>query len=92
MNQHQIEILGQKFLIKTDATREQVEEVSALVKKVSDDIHAKSPHLATGQVAILTALNIAEQSLKEKKRLTDAIEDWRKRLVRWVQKVGRGGL
>lgn len=57
-------IYGQEYTIKGDESREYVETVARYVDKKMRQISQKSPHLTLPKVAVLTALNIADELYK----------------------------
>ena len=55
----EVEILGQRMLLKADDDSRQVERLAAYVKRKVDEVSAHGP-VSSSKVAILAALNIAE--------------------------------
>ena len=67
----EIKVLGKTFTVKTDAEEAHIQEVARYVNDKIDEILKKTRTVSSLNVAILTALNIADDFLKEKeKRLT----------------------
>lgn len=67
----EIKVFGQTYTVKTDAEEDHIQEVARHVNQKMDEILKKTRSVSTLNVAILTALNIADDLLKEKeKRIT----------------------
>jgi cell division protein ZapA len=67
----EIKVFGQIFTVKTDSEEAHIQEVARYVNEKMDDIVKRTRSVSSLNVAILTALNIADDFLKEKeKRLT----------------------
>lgn len=60
-NSVEVCIEGQRYTIKSGLAREQVESLAGHVDTVISDIRKKAPVMAPSRVAILAALNIAEE-------------------------------
>jgi cell division protein ZapA len=67
----EIKVFGQTYTVKTDAEEEHVKEIARYVNEKMEEVLKKTKSVSTMNVAILTALNIADDLLKEKeKRIT----------------------
>jgi cell division protein ZapA len=67
----EIKVFGQTYTIKTDAEEDYIQEVAKYVNEKMEEVLKKTKSVSTLNVAILTALNIADDLLKEKeKRIT----------------------
>jgi cell division protein ZapA len=64
----QIMVFGQTFSVKTDADEDHIQTVAQYVNEKMDEVLKKTRSVSTLNVAILTALNIADDLLKEKER------------------------
>lgn len=73
-------ILNQKFTLKTESDEKRVKAVADYVNKKMHEIVSSNKATATANVAILTALNIADDlfSLKERRRTQTS---------QWMEKV-----
>jgi len=66
----EIKVFGQTYTVKTDAEENHIQEVARYVNEKVDEVLKKTKSVSTLNVAILTALNIADDLLREKaKRL-----------------------
>ncbi|MGQ9647454.1 MAG: cell division protein ZapA [Thermodesulfobacteriota bacterium] len=64
----EIKVFGQTFSVKTDSDVDHIEAVARYVNEKIDEVLKKTRSVSTLNVAILTALNIADDLLKEKER------------------------
>jgi cell division protein ZapA len=64
----EIKVLGQTFTVKTDAGESHIQEVVQYVNEKIDEILTKTKSVSSLNVAILAALNIAEDLLKEREK------------------------
>ncbi len=62
----EIKVFGQTYTVKTDAEESHIQEVAKYVNEKMDEVLKKTRSVSTLNVAILTALNIADDLLKEK--------------------------
>lgn len=68
-----VKIYGQEYAIVSDDDREHIQKVANLVDDQMKDIAAKNKKLSTAMVAVLTALNLADEWLKEREK-TELLE------------------
>jgi len=67
----EIKVFGQTYTVKTDAEENYIQEVAKHVNEKMEEVLRKTKSVSTLNVAILTALNIADDLLKEReKRIT----------------------
>src|SRR3989304_10510112 len=64
----EIKVFGQTYTVKTDAEEEHVKEIARYVNEKMDEVLKKTKSVSTLNVAILTALNIADDLLKEREK------------------------
>lgn len=62
----EIKVFGQTYTVKTDAEEGHIQEVAKYVNEKIDEVLKKTRSVSTLNVAILTALNIADDLLKER--------------------------
>jgi cell division protein ZapA len=62
----EIKVFGQTFSVKTDVEEAHIQAVAQYVNEKMEEILKKTRSVSTLNVAILTALNIADDLLKEK--------------------------
>ncbi len=63
-----IKVFGQTFTVKTDAGEEHIREVEQCVNTKLDEILKKTRSVSTLNVAILVALNIADELIREREK------------------------
>ena len=84
----EVNILNHKYLIKCDEGDEYVNKVIAYVNKKIKEITEKTRMVATVQIAVLTALNIADDCLKLEGKISK-VEDRSKNLVNMIdERIG----
>ncbi len=71
----EIKVFGQTYTVKTDAEEGHIQEVARYVNEKMDEVLKKTRSVSTLNVAILTALNIADDLLKEKENRTAILQE-----------------
>ncbi len=71
----EIKVFGQTYTVKTDAEEGHIQEVARYVNEKMDEVLKKTRSVSTLNVAILTALNIADDLLKEKENRTAILRE-----------------
>jgi cell division protein ZapA len=61
MGSVEINILGQHYTIKGDASEEHIKRLAAYVDEKLKEIHAANPNITPLKASILASLNIAEE-------------------------------
>ena len=64
----EIKVFSQTYTVKTDAEEDYIQEVAKYVNEKMEEVLKKTKSVSTLNVAILTALNIADDLLKEKEK------------------------
>src|SRR4030067_1103051 len=64
----EIKVFGQTYTVKTEAEEDYIQEVAKYVNEKMDEVLKKTKSVSALNVAILTALNIADDLLKEKEK------------------------
>ncbi len=67
----EVSILNQKFIIKSDADERYVQKVSDYINKKIHDITSHTKSVSTLRVAILAALNVADDFFKLREKRKD---------------------
>ncbi|MBI5188395.1 MAG: cell division protein ZapA [Nitrospirae bacterium] len=78
MGSTEVYILGQKYIVKGDATEEHIKKLAAYVNEKLKEVYDSSPNITPVKASILAALNIADElhRLKdEQENLTRHIEE-----------------
>ncbi len=71
----EIKVFGQTFSVKSDADEEHIRAVADYVNKKMEEILKKTKSVSTLNIAILTALNIADDLLKEREERISIIKE-----------------
>ncbi len=68
-----VTIYGQEYTLRGDADSAYVEQVAALVDLKMREIAGRSDLASTGKVAILAAVNLADELLRERQKHQEAL-------------------
>ena len=71
----EIKVFGQTYTVKTDAEEDYIQEVAKYVNEKKDEVLKKTKSVSTLNVAILTALNIADDLLREKEKKVALLQE-----------------
>ncbi|MFI5142905.1 MAG: cell division protein ZapA [Thermoanaerobaculales bacterium] len=64
-SQTTVEIFGRRFELRATETSERIEELARFVDRRMRELAEVSPHVDTAKLAVLTALNIADELFRE---------------------------
>lgn len=64
-SQTTVEIFGRRFELRATEASERVEELARFVDRRMRELAEVSPHVDTAKLAVLTALNIADELFRE---------------------------
>jgi cell division protein ZapA len=83
----EIKVFGQTYTVKTDAEEGYIQEVARYVNEKMDEVLKKTKSVSTLNVAILTALNIADDLLKERERKSALLREVEMKSKDLVEKI-----
>ena len=83
----EIKIMGQTYTVKTDTEEEYIQEVARYVHEKMDEVLKKTKSVSTLNVAILTALNIADDLLKEREKRRGLLQEVEKKSKDLAEKI-----
>ena len=83
----EIKVFGQTYTVKTDAEEDHIQEVARYVNEKIDEVLKKTRSVSTLNVAILTALNIADDLLKEKENRMALLREIEKKSEDLAEKI-----
>jgi cell division protein ZapA len=83
----EIKIMGQRYTVKTDGNEEHLQEVARYVNEKMEEILRNTKSVSTLNVAILAALNIADDLLKEKERRKSLLREVEAKSKDLVEKI-----
>ncbi len=78
MGSVEVDILGQKYTIKGDASEEHIKRLASFVDGKMKEVYSAAPGIAPLKAAILASLNIAEELHRlreEQENITKNIEE-----------------
>lgn len=83
----EIKVFGQTYTVKTDAEEDHIQEVARYVNEKINEVLKKTRSVSTLNVAILTALNIADDLLKEKGKRMALLREIEKKSEDLAEKI-----
>ena len=83
----EIKVFGQTYTVKTDADESHIQEVARHVNEKVDEVMKKTKSVSTLNVAILTALNIADDLLRERARRVALLKEVEVKSKDLVEKI-----
>lgn len=69
----EVSIMGQKFAVRSDSDEEYVAKVASYVDGKINEVLTNTKSVASAQVALLTAMNIADEFFKFKENKTHVL-------------------
>ncbi|SHG48502.1 cell division protein ZapA [Thermosyntropha lipolytica DSM 11003] len=81
VNKVSVEIFGENYVVKGEESPEYIEMLAAYIDKRMRLIQQRNPNLSTAKIAVLTALNLADELNKlqdDYDKLLKALEEERK--------------
>ncbi len=83
----EIKVFGQTYTVKTDAEEDYIHEVAKYVNEKMEEVLKKTKSVSTLNVAILTALNVADDLLREKEKRTALLQEVEAKSRDLVEKI-----
>lgn len=83
----EVTVMGQKLQIRSDSEESYVEEVAGFVDKKIKDVLSRTKSVASTQVAILAAMNIADEFLKYKLKNKGKYEAVAKKIEQVIEHI-----
>lgn len=75
-----VSIFGREYNIRGGSDEEYIRDLAAYVDSVMKDIADKAGAISSGRIAILAALNIADEMHKERRKFEERIEELAQKL------------
>jgi cell division protein ZapA len=85
----EVNIFGHDYTIKTDADTEHIQKIASYVDKKMGEIMRNTKTVSTLNVAILAALNIADDFFKEREKRDELIAEVENRSEEIVKTIDR---
>ncbi len=83
----EVVIMGQKFLVRSESEENYVTEVSGFVDKKINEVMQSTKSVASLNVALLAAMNIADEYLKFKRGTDTRIDKVEKKIKDMIELV-----
>ena len=83
----EIKVFGQVYTVKTDAQEEHIQKVAQYVNEKMDEVTKNTKSVSSLNVAILTALNIADDLIMEKAKRLALLEEVERKSKDLVEKI-----
>lgn len=83
----EVTILGQKFVIRSSSDENYVREVAAFVDQRMNDVLQKTKSVSSLNVAILSAMNIADELFSYKHKKDQSVQNIEKRIKQMIELV-----
>ena len=83
----EIKVFGQTYTVKTDAEEEHIQRVARYVNEKMDEVTRNTKSVSSLSVAILTALNIADDLIREKEKRLALLQEVEKKSKDLTEKI-----
>jgi len=83
----EIRVLGQKFMVRSDSGDDYVGEVASFVDQKMNEVMKTSKSVASLNVAILAAMNIADEFLKYKNQKEKKLDEAREKIKGLIELI-----
>jgi cell division protein ZapA len=83
----EIKVFGQVYTVKTDAKEDHIQKVAQYVNEKMDEVTKNTKSVSSLNVAILTALNIADDLIMEKAKRLALLEEVERKSKDLVEKI-----
>ena len=91
MKNVEVSILGQRLRVRTDEQPEYIEELARFVNEKMEEVKRKTRSVSTHSLAMLAALNIADELFKEKKHNSRLKSELKERMAKVLKMVRQAG-
>lgn len=83
----EIKVFGQTYTVKSEAEEGHIQEVARYVNEKMDEVLKKTRSVSSLNVAILTALNIADDLMREKEKRLTLLQELEGKSKELVEKI-----
>ena len=83
----EVSMMGQKFMIRSDSNDEYVSRIAGYVDGKVNEVLQNTKSVASTQVALLTAMNIADEFFKFKENKNDTLKRVEKKIEDMIELV-----
>jgi cell division protein ZapA len=85
----EIKVFGHVYTVKTDTGEEHIQRVAQYVNEKMDEVVKNTKSVSSLNVAILTALNIADDLIKERTKRLALLQEVEQKSKDLVEKINR---
>ena len=82
-----VSIFGKDYEVKGNTDEKYIEDLANYVDSIMRDISKRSSSFSSGNIAILAALNIADEMFRERQQFKEYIEELEKELKNILDKM-----
>lgn len=83
----EIKVFGQTYTVKTDAEEDHIQKVAQYVNEKMEEVLKKTRSVSTLNVAILTALNIADDLIREREKRIEFLREVESKSKELIEKI-----
>ena len=83
----EIKVFGQTYTVKTDAEEDHIQRVARYVNEKMNDVTKNTKSVSSFNVAILTALNIADDLIREREKRLALVQEVEQKSKDLVEKI-----
>lgn len=83
----EVTIMGQKFMVRSESDESYVEQIAEFVNAKIEEISSKAKAIPSLNVAILAAMNIADEFIKTKKEKSIAVNRLEKKIEGMIELI-----
>jgi cell division protein ZapA len=83
----EIKVFGQTYTVKSDADEDHIHKVAQFVNEKMEEVIKNTKSVSTLNVAILTALNLADDLVKEREKRVALLQEVEKKSKDLVDKI-----
>ena len=87
METYEVKILGQRYKMKSEEGQEYIEKLAQFVNEKIKDIQKNTKNVAAQNLAVLAAINIADNLFKNQERENKAKREVRERIRRILKMI-----
>ncbi len=85
----EIKVFGQVYTVKTDADEGHIQRVAQYVNEKMDEVIKNTKSVSSLNVAILTALNVADDLMREKEKRQALLQQIERKSKDLVEKINK---
>lgn len=83
----EVSMMGQKFMVRSESEEDYIQQISSFVDKKIDEIQQNTKSVSSVHVALLAAMNIADEYFKFKNGRQGAVERVEKKIKDMIELI-----